>query len=410
MRKPGEGNYGYGHKDFVPIILGTDMNAYGMARAFHEAYGIKSLVIGIGSLHDTAHSKIIHRKVMPDFDTPKVFTKTLIDLAKKHLPRPTIVISCKDEYSLLLIKNKKLLSKHMIVPYIDEPLMKKLWYKADFYKMCEKHGVPCPKTTVVNKHDYKTLRVNVDFPRIIKPSNSATYLKLDFLGKKKVFTAQTWAGYDTILRNVYAVYDEPMIVQEVIPGDYSNERSVHAYVGRDHKVKFVVTGEALAGDTHPHFIGNHLGILVKPDEELTAIVKKFLESVNYVGMANLDFKYDSRDGKIKAFEVNIRQGRSSYYVMAAGFNIAQYYINDWVYHRKSTYAPATKTVLWLPAPFYVLRRSVSPATKKQIDKLRKSKTYASTLKYLSDYGPSRRFSFFRNQARYLINFLRYPQQ
>ncbi len=31
---------------FIPLLLGGDINVYSMARAFHEAYGIPSVVFG----------------------------------------------------------------------------------------------------------------------------------------------------------------------------------------------------------------------------------------------------------------------------------------------------------------------------------------------------------------------------
>ncbi len=52
---------------FLPILLGSDMNAYGMARAFYEAYGIKPLVLGRSHLTATQDSSILHFKANRKF-------------------------------------------------------------------------------------------------------------------------------------------------------------------------------------------------------------------------------------------------------------------------------------------------------------------------------------------------------
>ena len=46
--------------DFQPVLLGSDINVYGMARSFHQEYGVKSVAIGKGILGPCTASKIVN--------------------------------------------------------------------------------------------------------------------------------------------------------------------------------------------------------------------------------------------------------------------------------------------------------------------------------------------------------------
>ena len=55
-------------QDFIPILLASDINVYSMARAFHEKYNIKSIVLARLNSGVINHSKIIDfRKIMNFF-------------------------------------------------------------------------------------------------------------------------------------------------------------------------------------------------------------------------------------------------------------------------------------------------------------------------------------------------------
>ena len=92
---------------------------------------------------------------------------------------------------------------------------------------------------------------------------------------------------------------------------------------------FVCRGHVLLEEHSPHGIGNHAVILTDCDEELELKFRDLLESLHFTGFSNFDIKYDRRDGKYKAFEINCRQGRSNYYVTATGMNIARLVVEKW---------------------------------------------------------------------------------
>lgn len=70
---------------FLPVLLGSDMNAYGMARAFYEAYGIKPLVLGRSHLTATQDSHILQFQEIDRLNEQDVFAPALAEVAKNML-------------------------------------------------------------------------------------------------------------------------------------------------------------------------------------------------------------------------------------------------------------------------------------------------------------------------------------
>ena len=94
-------------QDFLPVLLGSDINVYGMARSFHEAYGYKSVAVGKGILPACTHSHIVEvLKVEPRLEEDDVFVRTLTEFAKNFSGQRLLLVPCGDNYIKMLVRNQ----------------------------------------------------------------------------------------------------------------------------------------------------------------------------------------------------------------------------------------------------------------------------------------------------------------
>lgn len=73
--------------DVLPVILGGDIGAYSLARAFHEAYGIMPLVLSQADCHMCGDSSILVNRVVPHLERPAVLLSTLANTAASATAR-----------------------------------------------------------------------------------------------------------------------------------------------------------------------------------------------------------------------------------------------------------------------------------------------------------------------------------
>ncbi|AQU78980.1 MULTISPECIES: carboxylate--amine ligase [Planococcus] len=390
---------------FLPIIIGTDMNAYNMAISFHEAYGIKPILVGKEHLSFTSLSSITETiEIRSGLADDSQFANILIEVARKYrAPGKTLLlIGTNDLYVRLIIENAKILREHYVFNYINEELMNQLQVKANFYELCKVHGIDTPTTFFYSCNSNKPFEEEMMFPVIIKPSNGIEYSRNKFEGQQKVYKVESPKEMHNVIQQIKTGgYRDELIIQDYIPGDDTFMWDSVIYANSKGKTQLVTFAQVVLQEHTVTAIGNYTALITRFDKDVMVKLQNFLEAVGYNGFANFDLKYDSRDNTFKVFEVNIRQGRSSYYVTALGHNMAEYFVDDLIYHTEKSITYLNEDFLFTVVPKAVLRNFVAnKAVLKDIKRLIKKGQYGNPLFYKQDKHLKRKIYLLARQVNY----------
>ena len=326
-------------KDFLPIILGSDENAYGTARLFREAYPeVTPLLVCTAQLIPTRHSRLFDCRIIAGFEREDVFPDALLGVLRECSKdyEKLLVIPCSDYYTGLLCRHYDHFEGLIANRFIPEQLLETFDTKDRFYALCEQYGMDYPKTVIAAPDERIEVadRLPFDFPIVVKPenSNALDYLRCHFEGQKKVFFFDTREEYLTMVRSMNGSdYRGKLILQEFIPGGDDAMRVLNSYSGTDGTVRAMCLGQPVLEYYDPKSVGNYAAILSRGDTLLYDKMQRFLQAIGYVGFSNIDMKYDSRTGRYVLFEINPRLGRSSFFCRAAGINMMKLLTEDVVH-------------------------------------------------------------------------------
>ncbi len=404
--------------DFIPVLLGADLNCYSVARAFHEAYGVTSYAFGKYALGTTKNSRIVHFQAVAGLDDDGIALRALIDFAEAHPDRALLVMGCTDEYAEFLIRHRGELERYYLVPYMKAELVDGLIDKADFYESCEKFGISYPKTRVVSgvlsADELSPEALGFDYPLIVKPSSSIAYWRHPFPDMQKVYVARTQDEAHSILEKIYASgYDRRVIIQDMIPGGDDRMRVLTVYSDKNCRVRMMCIGHVLLEEHTPKGRGNHAAIIVEPLPEIADKIEAMLNTLGVRGFTNFDLKLDTRDGTLKAFEINLRQGRSNHYLTASGINVGRLVADDYVYNLELPTVREGNPTFWHSVPRRVVYRYTEDEGAVLLAKsLAREGRTASPLRYAPDLRGNvwRRFYVFETMRRHYKKYRTYCQR
>jgi D-aspartate ligase len=395
--------------EFIPLLFAGDINVYSVARAFHEAYGVKPKAYGKAGTGVCPDSRIMDYTREPEADQGETLLRLVNGFADKHRSQKIILIGCGDAYVRQIIANKPNYADNVIAPYISLEQFDRLTNKEHFYALCEESGIAYPDTFIHRKEYGRRSEFPFDGPFIVKPSDGIAYWAHPFPGQNKVFKTGSRQETDDIIERIYASgYDGSIVVQNFIPGDDTYMRVLTNYSDRNKQVRLTCHGHVLLEEHTPKGSGNHAVIITERNEPLETQLTALLNRLGYTGFSNFDIKYDQRDGKYKVFELNARQGRSNYYVTGAGANIAHYLVDDLIREKDLPMNAVSDPFLWMIVPKKVAFDFIGPARyRDEMRRLIREGKWANPLLIPADTSFTRRMRVMKNLLGHHYKFRKY---
>lgn len=393
-------------KEKTLVVIGADLNCYNVARAYHEAYGKKAYCFGRYPMSTTMHSTILHFKAIPTLEEDDVLLKVLNDFAQEHSEEELYLMGCTDQYADMLIRLRDQLPMYHC-PMPPKDIYLKIQKKAEFYEECEKYGIAYPDTVVVNgvveESEVTEEKLGFAYPIVVKPSFSAEYFLHEFEGMKKVYFSHSPEETVSILKEIYAHgYTNRMILQKMVPGGDSNMRVLTCFSDKNGKVRAMCLGHTMVEEHTPTGLGNHAAIVT---EDVTKFpmaekIRHMLEDMKYTGFSNFDIKQVGDTDDFRCFEINLRQGRSNYYVTGAGINIVKLVMETYE-DGKEDLTLCTQETFWRVIPSAVaFKYTEDKALVAKAKMLQKQGKCSSSLEYTKDmFRNPMRFAFVMEQLR-----------
>ncbi len=337
--------------EFEVLIMGSDANAYYMARCCYEKYHKKAHLIGAYYRAFTKYSNILTIEYDKEIWSEEGFLNALKKYKEVHKGK-VLLIASNETYAEFISKNREQLKKDFYFNYPNIEIIKSLTTKEIFYKTYENSCLDFPKTFYYDCKKNEKIKVDFTYPLIVKPSNVVEYNHIDFEGKKKIYKIESEEELKHTIDFIKeSGYKDTLIIQEFIPGDDSHLFDAVVYSDRNKKVSLISFAQIGLQEHASKMVGN-AAVLINGYNtydgnvlEMVEKIKTFMEKIGYMGFAEFDMKYDERDHKFKVLEINARQGRCSYYISQAGYNLVETMVNDLILEKEIPYHFINEEVL-----------------------------------------------------------------
>jgi D-aspartate ligase len=282
------------------IVIGGDHQGLGIVRSLGRR-GIDVVVI------DDEHSISRHSRYVAgsyrfrQLRTEEQTVAALMSVARRRDVEGWVVFPTRDETVAALARHRGQLLEHFRIPTPDWSVTRWAWDKRNTYARAQQLGIPVPRTWHAFSEDQLDA-VDGEPPYVIKPAIKEHFV---YATKCKAWRADSREELAVRFRAAAALVGTgEVVIQEMIPGGSESQLAYCAFF-KDGAARASMTARYVR--QHPAEFGRastFVRTAEVPEVEETSL--RFLRSIGYYGLVELEFKHDRRDGSTKLLDVNAR--------------------------------------------------------------------------------------------------------
>lgn len=283
------------------ILLGGGASTLAAARSLGAA-GISIIASGQAGCRAMQSRYCRSARPVPSGADPKAFwRRMLIEERDEALEGSVILVGCDASLEFVERERQALRQRYLFEEFVPE-LRRAMLDKLETLKLARGLGVPTPNFWEVHSvDDVLALEGQITFPLMVKPLNSYPFMK-DF-GRKLFIVRESFAEAVEKVRFCHAAGHGVLLV-EMIPGPDDLLSSYYTYRTLKGQLLYDYTKSIIR--RWPVNRGGACFHQSKWLPETAELGRRLFDGLHWQGIGNVEFKRDTRDGKLKIIEVNGR--------------------------------------------------------------------------------------------------------
>lgn len=282
------------------VVVGSGLNALGIMRSL--GHDVKSIFVTQEKV--AARFTKFGTKHLVSSTTDKQIVDELVKLGAQISGRPLLLLS-EEKTVAAVSENREKLAEYFQFILPTHAQLLGLQSKSDFQTMAEESGCLIPKALIMSKATDDDAN-SLAFPCVFKPLYQDKAYSQRF---KKAYKMHNWEDVKALYAEISPIMPD-MILQEWIEGEDSDIYFNLMYIAENGQVVTSFSGRKVR--SWPLNVGGTASCTSTKEhhEILHQHTKKFVDSIGYIGLIGMEFKFDVNRNGFYMIEPTV--GRTDY--------------------------------------------------------------------------------------------------